>query len=146
MIRKIIRKVLEESLFSVLNEIGEFNYNVTFTPPIDVINTCKEAIQNSGSNLEKAVDLSNGVPQSYNQIKKLRDFFAKNIENKDSNWNLHGGDAGKNWVENELEKFHKNSVNRNQNIQRWGGAGEKKGKGIFDINPLDINKGRNNIR
>jgi uncharacterized protein YdaL len=148
MIRKIIRNIIEESYQDFLNEkIGDFNYNKTFPVPSDVVNIAKQAIASTGSKLEKAVELANGKVQTFNQIKKLRDFFTSNQENKqDQSWNLHGGNACQRWVESELSKFHKNSVNRNQNIQKWGGAGPKGGKGIFDINPLDTRKGRNNIR
>lgn len=146
MIRKIIRNILEESIDSFLNEIGEFNYNKTFIPPTDVVNVCKNAISTTGSKLEKAIELSNGTPQSFNQIKKLRDFFVKNESNKDQNWNLHGGDACKKWVERELEKFHDNNLRTKGNLRAIGGAGEKKGMGTMDTRMMDTNKGRNNIR
>jgi len=148
MIRKVIRKILEESFSdSLLEGIGDFNYNKTFIPPIEVVKTAQKAISSTGSKLEKAVELSEKKPQSFNQMRKLRDFFTKNKDNKnDNSWDLHGGDACERWVSSELGKFHDENLRTRQNLQKAGGAGNKKGMGIFDINPLDTRKGKNNIR
>jgi len=152
MIRKVIRQILEEA-------IGDFNYNKTFTPPYDVVSACKAAMAKGGSKLEKAVELSSSKPQTFQQVKKLRDFFNKNLENVNKikahtlqdeelmkSWNLHGGDAGKRWVDGVMAKFHDENLRTKSNLRKAGGAGEKKGMGIFDTGIMDTNKGRNNIR
>lgn len=148
MIRKIVRNIIEESYKDFLNEtIGDFNYNKTFIVPSDVVNIAKQAIASTGSKLEKAVELSNGTAQTFNQIKKLRDFFTSNQDNKqDKDWNLHGGDACQRWVESELSKFHDENLRTKKNLRQAGGAGDKKGMGIFRTDLMDTRKGRNNIR
>lgn len=145
MVRKIIRKILEESFSNLLNEkIGDFNYNKTFIPPSRVIETVKQAISKTGSKLEKAVELSKGQSQTFNQIRKLRDYFSSNLETKgDDDWNLHGGDACQQWVESELSKFHDQSLSTRQNLQKAGGAGEKKGRGVFDTTIMSTTKSKN---
>lgn len=148
MIRKIIRKIIEESYQDFLNEnIGDFKYNKTFPVPSDVKSIANQAMASTGSKLEKAVELANGTEQTFNQIKKLRDFFTSNQENKqDQSWNLHGGDACQKWVENELSKFHDKNLTTKGRLRDAGGAGDKKGMGIFDLTLMDTRKGRNNIR
>lgn len=144
MIRKIIRQIIEESYQDLVSEnIGDFNYNKTFPVPSDVINTAKQAIASTGSKLEKAVELASGKVQTFNQIKKLRDFFTSNQENKqDSDWNLHGGDACQKWVESELSKFHDENLRTKSNLRKVGGAGEKKGMGTLDLTMMSTTKGR----
>jgi len=148
MIRKIIRQIIEESYQELVREnIGDFNYNKTFPVPVDVINTAKQAMVSNGSKLKKAVELASGQSQTFNQIKKLRDFFNSNEENKqDKSWNLHGGDACQKWVESELSKFHDENLRTKNNLRKAGGAGNKKGMGIFDSTLMSTTKGRNNIR
>jgi hypothetical protein len=147
MIRKIIRQIIEESYQELLSEnVGDFSYNKTFPVPIDVVNIVKQAMASTGSKLEKAVDLSSGKAQTFNQIKKLRDFFTTNQEKKDQNWNLHGGDVCREWVERELSKFHDSKLKTKSNLRKAGGAGEKKGMGIFDLTLMDTTKSINNIR
>lgn len=147
MIRKIIRKIIEESYQELISEnVGDFNYNKTFPVPGNVINTAKQAMASTGSKLEKAVELGDGKAQTFNQITKLRDFFRKNKDNKDQNWNLHGGDACRDWVEKELSNFHDESLRTKSNLRKAGGAGNKKGMGIFDSTLMSTTKGRNNIR
>lgn len=144
MIRKLIRRIIEESYQDLFNEnVGDFNYNKTFIPPSDVISIVKNAISSSGSKLEKAMELSSGKAQTFNQMKKLRDFFTQNIDNKnDVSWDLHGGDACYKWVESELSKFHDENLNTRQNLQKAGGAGDKKGMGVFDTTIMDPTKAR----
>jgi hypothetical protein len=158
MIRKIIRKIIEESYQELLGEnVGDFNYNKTFPVPSDVVNTAKQAMASTGSKLEKAVELASGKVQTFNQIKKLRDFFTSNQENKqDKSWNLHGGDACQKWVESELSKFHDENLRTKSNLRDAGGADApsngnnkqrgRKGMGIFDSTLMSTTKGRNNIR
>lgn len=136
-----------------INEgIGDFNYNKTFQVPYDVAKSCKEAMSKYNSKLQTAVELSaEGKHQTFNEVKKLRDFFRENINNKQDpkilkSWELHGGDACHRWVEKVLPKFHDENSRTKKNIQKLGGAGEKKGKGVFDTKLMDTRKGRNNIR
>lgn len=136
MIRKFIRQVLEEA-------IGDFNYNKSFTPPHSVVTTCKEAIRKSGSNSQTANELSSGKSQSFQEIKKLRDFFRSNSDNANKDpeikqkWDLHGGDAGQKWVEEVMVKFHDENLRTKKNLRNAGGAGNKKGMGIFDTKIID---------
>ncbi len=145
MIRKLIRQILEEA-------IGDFNYNKSFMPPSSVVSTCKAAIQKNGSSSQTANDLAAGKHQSFQEIKKLRDFFRENSTNVNNDpelkqkWDLHGGDAGQKWVEEVLAKFHDENMRTKNNLRKAGGAGNKKGMGIFDTRMMDTNKGRNNIR
>lgn len=144
MIRKLIRTIIEESYQDLLNEnVGDFNYNKTFIPPTEITIIVKNAIASTGSKLQKAIELSNGQAQTFNQMRKLRDFFAKNQNNKnDDSWNLHGGDACQKWVESQLSKFHDENLRTRQNLQKAGGAGDKKGMGVFDTTLMDPTKGR----
>lgn len=145
MIRKIIRQILEEA-------IGDFNYNKSFVPPSAVISTCKAALQKSGSNSQTARELASGKAQSFQEIKKLRDFFRSNSTDVNKTpdlkqkWDLHGGDAGQKWVEEVMVKFHDENMRTKSNLRKAGGAGNKKGMGIFDSSIMDTTKGRNNIR
>ncbi len=135
-----------------LNEdIGDFNYNKTFIPPTDVVNTCKNAIKKYNSTLKKAIELSQGQSQTFQQMKKLRDFFSSNDgvltdEIAKKNWELHGGEATKKWVERSLSNFHDENLRTKKNLRQAGGAGNKKGMGIFDTGLMDTRKGRYNIR
>ena len=148
MIRKIIRNIIEESYQDFLNEkIGDFNYNKTFEVPDGVVDTANQAMASTGSKLEKAVELGAKKAQTFNQITKLRDFFVKNQNNKqDQSWNLHGGDLCRDWVEKELSNFHDSNLKTKSNLRDAGGAGEKKGMGIFRTNLMDTRNTRNNIR
>lgn len=144
MIRKLIRQILEEA-------IGDFNYNKTFIPPSPVMSTCRRAMKEYGSNLQTAVELSKGQAQTFKEVKKLRDFFRKNADLKNDpeilkKWKLHGGDDAQRWVEKIMPKFHDENLRTRQNLQKAGGAGEKKGMGIFDTHIMDTRKSRNNIR
>ena len=148
MIRKIIRNIIEESYQDFLNEkIGDFNYNKTFPVPKEVALVAQEAMNSTGSNLEKAVELKDRKAQTFNQMRKLRDFFVKNQNNKqDQSWNLHGGDKCRDWVEKELGEFHDENLRTKSNLRKAGGAGDKKGMGIFRTDLMDTRNTRNNIR
>lgn len=148
MIRKLIRKIIEESYQDLFNEnVGDFNYNKTFPVPDNVVRVANQAMASTGSKLKKAVELGGKKAQTFNQMTKLRDFFTKNQNNKnDDSWNLHGGDDCQKWVEKELSNFHDENLRTRQNLQKAGGAGDKKGMGIFDTHLMDTRKGRNNIR
>ena len=144
MIRKLIRTIIEESYQDLFSEnVGDFNYNKTFIPPTEVAKIAQSAMDSNESKLEKAVELSSGQAQTFNQMRKLRDFFVKNQDNKnDKSWNLHGGDACQRWVEKELSKFHDKNLKTRQILQKAGGAGDKKGMGVFDTTIMDPTKAR----
>jgi hypothetical protein len=142
MIRQIIREILEE-IFLVSEAIGDFNYNKTFIPPSGVVSTCKKALNDYGSQLQTAVELASGKPQSFQEIKKLRDFFRKDENKRDKkSWELHGGDAAAKWTEEAMKKFHDENMRTKKNLRNAGGAGNKKGLGIFDTSIMDPTKGR----
>lgn len=151
MIRRLVRHILEEQFSVLLNEVGEFNYNKSYTPPAEVVSACKKAISDYGSDMQIAVSLAAGKPQTYEQVKNIRDFFSKNAQNKQDpnvlkNWNLYGGDAAYKWVQSSLEKLHDQNMSTKDNLRKAGGAGNKKGMGIFDTSIMDTTKGRNKIR
>jgi hypothetical protein len=143
MIRKLIRTILEESYKDFINEnVGDFSYNKTFIVPQEVAKVAQDAITSTGSKLEKAIELSTQKAQTFNQMRKLRDFFTANQDNKDKNWDLHGGDVCKKWVEKELSKFHDENLRTRQSLQKAGGAGPQKGMGVFDTTIMDPTKAR----
>jgi hypothetical protein len=169
------KEFLNEHIFKKLKdivcEIGEYNYNKTFSPPDNVAKKAKEALAqieiadytikntNQGSGKEKAVELSKKTTQNVEQMKKMASFFSVNSATVSrikqqggpktdeerhvmQAWDLHGGEYGNQWVKKELENFHKENQKTKDNLRKAGGAGKNKGMGIFTKNTLDTNKHR----
>lgn len=113
---------------------------------------------NEGSGKLKAKQLSQKTSQSFAEMKRLKSFFESNSLNVEEErkkigiiqqrrgtvdeiiksnillvWNLHGGDAGKDWVTTELEKTHKQGNNKKSILRKSGGAYNNNGMGVFKI-------------
>jgi hypothetical protein len=156
-------------LKQLISEVGEFNYNKTFFPNDAVAAAASQALNtvsnhtqqntNEGSGKEKALELSQKKGQTIPQLKKLQAFFNKNqsavssIKQKGGpstdqekgliqSWNLHGGDAGKSWVDSTLSGFHDENLRTKTNLRKAGGAGTNKGMGVFDTTTMDTTKQR----
>lgn len=150
-VRKMIQRLIFESF--------EYNNNRTFTPNTQVASSAQEALRavqkrdlttnggNEGSGKRKAQDLANKKVQSFDEMKRLRAFFANNSNDVQQeqqagktmetsgllqSWGLHGGDEGRKWVESELGRLNDDNKRTKQNLQKAGGAGENKGMGVFD--------------
>jgi len=149
---------LVEKIRSRIFEAFDFNNNKTFTPNSQVASTAQNALRaiqqkdltanggNEGSGKRKAQDLSNKQTLNFDEMKRLRSFFASNsnaVQQEQQagktmetsgllqTWGLHGGDEGRKWVESELDRLNQNNNRTKQNLQKSGGAGEGKGMGIF---------------
>lgn len=110
--------------------------------------------ENEGSGKLKADNLSQKTPQNFGEMKRLRAFFENNAEKVNAErqksptrpkgteeemmsshallvWNLHGGDACKNWVYNKISDKHSENLKTKERLRGSGGAGINKGLGIF---------------
>jgi len=169
--KKFLNEEIVEKLKSIISEVGEYNYNKSFSPPDNVAKKSREAlsqissidhtIENTeqGSGKEKALELAEKKTQNVEQMKKLASFFSTNAaiitrikqqggpktdEERHAlqGWNLRGAEAGNQWVKNELERFHRENQSTKDNLRKAGGAGTNKGMGVFAKNVLDTNKQR----
>ncbi len=168
--KQFIKEVFLEKLNNLINEVGEFNYNKRFTPTDAVAQKVKQALSsvssgdftssgtNEGSGKQKAKELAEKKSQSIDQMKKMANFFSTNapavVRIKQSgaqtdadkgimqSWDLHGGEAGNQWVKNELKKFHDENLRTKSNLRKAGGAGTNKGMGVFDTSIMDTTKQR----
>jgi hypothetical protein len=167
--KQFIKEVVQK-LEGLISEVGEFNYNKNFTPTDSVAQKAKQALSqigsndltssgsNEGSGKQKAQELAEKKSQSIDQMKKMANFFSTNaaaiVRIKQSgaqtdedkgimqSWDLHGGEAGNQWVKNELKKFHDENLRTKSNLRKAGGAGTNKGMGVFDTSIMKTNKQR----
>lgn len=169
--KKQFLKEVVQKLEGLINEVGEFNYNKNFTPTDAVAQKAKQALSqigtsdftssgtNEGSGKQKAQELAEKKSQSIDQMKKMANYFSSNAaavvrikqqggpktdEEKGimQAWDLHGGEAGNQWVKNELKKFHDENLRTKSNLRKAGGAGTNKGMGVFDTSIMDTTKQR----
>lgn len=160
-VRKIIREVLSEAV--------TFDNNKTFTPPPNVAQRAQEALNNvsnnnltqsgtnDGSGLSKAKELASKQTQGFDQMRRIKSYFETNQESyntekaagktiKDSGiiqaWELHGGDSGKDWVNQEMGSLNQSNLNTKKNLRKAGGAGTNKGMGTFDTKMMSTNNYR----
>lgn len=144
-IRNIIRKELLERF--------EFNNNHDFFPPENVKNTARIALSskgdvknggNEGSGLRKAKELSNGTAQSHSQMKRLKAFFDANSPGS-KEWELHGGDAAKAWVDKSLSRTHDSNMRTKEMMRKAGGGGYgmNDGMGSMSSTMMSTNNTRN---
>jgi len=160
-IRKIVREVLSEAV--------TFDNNKTFTPPPNVAQRAQEALNNvssnnltqsgtnSGSGLSKAKELASKQTQGFDMMRRMKSYFDTNQEAynaekaagktiKDSGviqaWELHGGDSGKDWVNQQMSSLNQSNLNTKKNLRKAGGAGVNKGMGIFDTKMMSTNNHR----
>ena len=77
-------------------------------------------------------------------IVRIKQQGAKTEQEKGlmQSWDLHGGEAGNQWVKGELKKFHDENLRTKSNLRKAGGAGENKGMGIFSTNHMKTNNNR----
>lgn len=122
--------LLRKKIRDIISEDYRFQYdNKSFFPSEEMKKTCKNAIEAvsknkltgkgeaEGSGLKKAYSILKGDPMNHGQLKRMKAFFdnnidafkqekitGKNIYNSGiiQKWNLWGGDAGYNWVKNQL--------------------------------------------
>lgn len=169
-LRILIREIVENI---ILNEIGEFEYNKKYSVPPSVQSVAKNALSkistnsvhsnSEGSGENKARDLAQGQIQTYDQVRRIRDFFSKHKEqvkqiktkHKDkltqedvallNSWDLHGGDAGLRWIESTLGGFHDENMRTKKNMRIAGGATLNKGMGIMDKTMMSTTKSRSHI-
>jgi len=160
-VRKIVREVLSEAV--------TFDNNKTFTPPPNVAQRAQEALNNvsnnnltqsgtnAGSGLSKAKELASKQTQGFDMMRRMKSYFDTNQEAynaekaagktiKDSGiiqaWELHGGDSGKDWVNQEMGSLNQSNLNTKKNLRKAGGAGINKGMGTFDTKMMSTNNHR----
>jgi hypothetical protein len=152
-----------------INEAITFDNNKTFTPPPNVAQRAQEAINTTSSNnltqsgtghgsgLNKAKELASKQTQGFDMMKKMKSFFETSQESYNAEkaagktvqnsgiiqaWELHGGDSGKEWVNQQLDSLNQSNLNTKSNLRKAGGAGENKGMGIFDTKVMKTNNHR----
>jgi len=160
-----IRKVIREVLFEAIT----FDNNKSFIPPPNVAQRAQEAINavsrnnltqsgtGHGSGINKAKELASKQTQGFDMMKKMKSFFETSQESYDAEkaagktsqnsgviqaWELHGGDSGKDWVNQELNNLNQSNLNTKKNLRQAGGAGTNKGMGIFDTKAMSTNNHR----
>lgn len=160
-VRKMVRDILKEAV--------TFDNNKSFTPPPNVAQRAQEALNavsnnkqmqtgsNDGSGLSKAKELASKQMQGFDQMRRMKSYFDTNQESysaemaagktiKDSGivqaWELHGGDSGKDWVNQEMGSLNQSNLDTKKNLRKAGGAGVNKGMGTFDSNMMSTNNHR----
>lgn len=166
-----IRFIIREEINNLFEGNFEFvNNDEKFIPTLPISKSSAVALsffqkngggavnENDGSGKEKAKELSNRIPQNYNQIKRLKSFFEKYLPNvtetrrknnitsyqygtehemgKDNVlliWNLHGGNKCMDWVNGIITKKHGSNLKTKERLRKAGGAGNNKGMGVFKV-------------
>jgi hypothetical protein len=149
--RSIVRAILFEGL--------EFSNNKLFTPPHEVIQYAKQKSslkdsqgsfdKNKGSGKRKISDLSNGTPQTFDQMNRLLSFFR--TEEASGNvgsieWELHGGTPAYDWVKREVGGHRDHNLASKSRMRMAGGANKNKGMGVFDKKIMDPTNTRDKSR
>jgi hypothetical protein len=162
-VRRIVREVLSEAV--------TFDNNKTFIPLPNVAQRAQEALNavssnkltqsgtNAGSGLSKAKELASKQTQSFDQMRRMKSYFETNQESYSAEkaagktinnsgiiqaWELHGGDSGKDWVNQQMNSLNQSNLNTKKNLRKAGGAGENKGMGTFDTKIMSTNNYRIN--
>lgn len=144
-VRKTIRKIIAERF--------NFNNNHSYSPPENVKTAARQALAsgaktsnggNEGSGTRKAEELANGTMQSHSQMKRLKAFFDANQPGSPE-WELHGGNAAKMWVEKALSGTHDANMRTKENMRRAGGGGHgmNDGMGTMSATMMKTNNSRN---
>lgn len=142
-IDRFIRELIKEAL--------KFNNNKTFTPPQDVIDAAKNALEtvnpssmsgggNRGNGANKARQLANGEPQTFAQMKRMLSFFEteeRKDEKDQTAWTMFGGDKTYAWVKREVERLNQSNLRSKKTARMMGGAGKNKGMGTMSTNLMD---------
>ena len=138
---------------NIISERFEVNNNKSYNVPFDVKSTAQKAVNsnfqtsdggNEGSGKRKAQELASGKPQSHAQMKRLKAFFDANQPGS-AEWELHGGDAAKRWVDFELKTNHDDNMRSKEHMRRAGGAGYEGNEGMGSMSSSigGINNTRN---
>lgn len=163
-----IRKIISEEIRFVFEAVT-FDNNKTFIPPPNVAQRAQEALNavssnnltqsgtNDGSGLSKAKELASKQTQSFDMMRRMKSYFETNEEAYKSAkasggtvrdngiiqaWELHGGDSGKDWVNQEMNSLNQSNLKTKDNLRKAGGAGTNKGMGVFDTTIMDTTKQR----
>ena len=163
-----IRKIISEEI-RVVFEAVTFDNNKTFNPPPNVAQRAQEALNNvsnnnltqsgtnDGSGLSKAKELASKQTQGFDMMRRLKSYFETNQEAYNADkaagktiknsgviqaWELHGGDSGKDWVNQEMNSLNQSNLDTKKNLRKAGGAATNKGMGIFDTNIMKTNNHR----
>ncbi|MDG1949236.1 MAG: hypothetical protein P8J32_00225 [bacterium] len=144
-----IRAIIRQQLF----ERFGFNNNKSFAPPMDVKAVAQKALNsnaqtqsggNEGSGRRKAQELAKGQMQSHAQMKRLKAFFDANQPGSPE-WELHGGNAAKMWVDRALAGNHDANMRTKENMRKAGGGGHgmNDGMGSMSATMMKTNNNRN---
>lgn len=160
-VRKIIREILYEAV--------TVDNNKSFIPPPNVAQRAQEALNATsnnnltqsgtghGSGINKAKELASKQSQEHDMMKKIKSFFETNQESYNAekaagktvknsgiiqSWELHGGDSGKDWANQELSSLKQSNLNTKSALRKSGGAKENGGMGIFDTKMMSTNNHR----
>ncbi len=163
-----IRKIVSEEIKLVFEAVT-FDNNKTFTPPPNVAQRAQEALNtvsnnnlttsgtNSGSGLSKAKELASKQTQGFDQMRRMKSYFDTNQESYNAekaagktiknsgtiqSWELHGGDSGKDWVNQQMKSVNQSNLDTKANLRKVGGAATNKGMGIFDTKMKSTNNYR----
>jgi len=144
--RSEIKRIIQEEIEYFFEDLT-FDYNKTYYPPQDVINTCSQALKivrdnnltthggNEGSGIDKAKSIINKDPMDHSILKRMKAFFDNhhqdvlNLRSKGSSindsgeiqsWELWGGDAGKRWADNEIAKLNQSNL-KSKKLKRDAG-------------------------
>jgi hypothetical protein len=151
--KRLFLKQLSEDFRYIYNRNSDGD-----VPTPSVVDTAKKALQvlkyykiklphggNQGSGIQVANKIINREPYTHSQLKRLKSFFDSNYDQytKEKNsgidpikstiiisWDLHGGDAGKRWVEQSINST-KNRNKTSKKIRR-GFDGEGNTKRLMD--------------
>lgn len=137
---------------SLLERFG-FNNDKSFSPPENVKSVVRRAIAaggqtanggNEGSGARKAQELADGGMQTHAQMKRLKAFFDANQPGSPE-WELHGGNAAKMWVNRALSGTHDDNMRTKEQMRRVGGGGYgmNDGMGNMSATMMKTNNTRN---
>jgi len=152
-----IRNIIAEEIKFVFEDVT-FDNNKTFIPPPNVAQRAQEALNttssnnltnsgtNDGSGLSKAKELASKQTQTFDQMRRLKSYFNTNQEDYNAekangktvknsgiiqSWELRGGDSGRDWVNQEMDRTHQSNMQTKDTLRKAGGAATNKGMGTF---------------
>ena len=163
-----IRHIVRAEIRALLEGVT-FDNNKTYGVPDNVARAAKKAIEeiernklidkstSRGSGVQKAKELADKSTQTHSQLQNLKSFFETNeeaynrakikggtIKNSSimQSWELHGGNAAREWVNHKLKITKQSNLNTKKNLRAVGGAATNKGMGIFDTKLMSTNNYR----
>lgn len=131
----VLQKWIQTAIVDALSEDFRYHYDRNpFYAPHTVVDSVKKALAivsqnnlafstggNEGSGIKKAHSIAKGEPMTHAQLKRMKAFFDANktevmaarakggtLQNSDTiqRWELWGGDAGMQWVEQQINDVH----------------------------------------